>query len=241
MSGAGRRGAWAHRGRVLEAAGLMVAGAAAQKWVPMRRWSSALGQAGAVPDRWRGRTVRDIPELAADGVEQDVAVAVHRALAHLPLAPSCLAQAFAAQLMLRRRGRGGVVVIGLRRVGGPGAVAGEGAGEGARREAVADDGLVGSGEWADAGAGAGRGAVGLAGGAGDEPRDGARGGARRGAASHDADPAPRSSNRDQWEAHAWLLGSVGALTGGPAAAGFTATTVFEVPTGLRAGEVVGGG
>jgi hypothetical protein len=40
-----------------------------------------------------------------------------------------------------------------------------------------------------------------------------------------------------WDAHAWLLGRVGALTGGPAARGFTATTVFEVPGGLRADEV----
>lgn len=32
----------------------------------------------------------------------------------------------------------------------------------------------------------------------------------------------------EWDAHAWLLGRRGALCGGPAAAGFTATTVFEV-------------
>ena len=31
-----------------------------------------------------------------------------------------------------------------------------------------------------------------------------------------------------WDAHAWLLGRHGALTGGRAARGFTATTVFEV-------------
>lgn len=210
MSGAGRRGAWAHRGRVLEAAGLMAAGAVAQKWVPMRRWSSALGEAGAVPDRWRGRSVRDIPELAGDGVEREVAVAVHRAVAHLPLAPSCLAQAFAGQVMLRRRGRGGVVVIGLRRAG---------AGEGTSGEAMAGDEGVGSGERADGRVGAGPGARSRAGG---------------------GEPAS-SPNRDRWEAHAWLLGSIGALTGGPAAAGFTATTVFEVPGGLRAGDVAVGG
>lgn len=137
----------------------MAAGAAAQRWVPMPRWSGVLGRAREVPDAWRGRTVHDIPELAADGPERDVAVAVDRALAHLPVAPSCLAQAFAGQVMLRRRGRGGVVVIGLRR------------------------------------------------------------------------------GADRWDAHAWLLGSLGALTGGPAAAGFTATTVFEAPGGLRATEV----
>ena len=40
-----------------------------------------------------------------------------------------------------------------------------------------------------------------------------------------------------WQAHAWLLGRQGALTGGPAATGFTATTVFIQPDGLRATEV----
>jgi hypothetical protein len=41
----------------------------------------------------------------------------------------------------------------------------------------------------------------------------------------------------EWDAHAWLLGTQGALTGGPAASGFTATTVYEVPGGRRASEV----
>lgn len=40
-----------------------------------------------------------------------------------------------------------------------------------------------------------------------------------------------------WDAHAWLLGRHGALTGGSAARGFTATTVFEVPGGLSAADV----
>ncbi len=42
---------------------------------------------------------------------------------------------------------------------------------------------------------------------------------------------------DDWDAHAWLLGGRGALSGGPAARGFTATTVFEVPGGRRAASV----
>lgn len=42
---------------------------------------------------------------------------------------------------------------------------------------------------------------------------------------------------DHWDAHAWLLGARGALTGGPAASGFTATTVYEVRDGLRATDV----
>ena len=41
----------------------------------------------------------------------------------------------------------------------------------------------------------------------------------------------------EWDAHAWLLGRRGAITGGTAAAGFTATTVFEVAGGLIAADV----
>lgn len=48
--------------------------------------------------------------------------------------------------------------------------------------------------------------------------------------------APATPDR-RWETHAWLLGRRGALTGGAAAEGFTATTVFERPGGLRASEV----
>ena len=40
-----------------------------------------------------------------------------------------------------------------------------------------------------------------------------------------------------WETHAWLLGRRGALTGGAAATGFTATSVFETASGLRASDV----
>jgi hypothetical protein len=43
-----------------------------------------------------------------------------------------------------------------------------------------------------------------------------------------------------WEAHAWLVGRSGAITGGPAARGFTPTTVFEVPGRLTAAEVAAG-
>ena len=153
---------WAHRGRVVEATVLMVVGAAAQKWVPMPRWSGVLGDHAGVPHAWRGQSVTELPESAGDDVERAIAIAVDRALAHLPAQPSCLAQAFAGQAMLRRRGRGGVVVIGLRR------------------------GATGDG---------------------------------------------------RWDAHAWLLGREGALTGGPAAAGFTATTVFETSGGLHGTDV----
>ena len=40
-----------------------------------------------------------------------------------------------------------------------------------------------------------------------------------------------------WDAHAWLMGASGSLTGGAAASGFTATTVYEVPGALRARDI----
>jgi hypothetical protein len=50
-------------------------------------------------------------------------------------------------------------------------------------------------------------------------------------------PVAGDGSPGKWSAHAWLLGGRGALTGGPAAAGFTATTVFEVPGRLTAERV----
>lgn len=42
---------------------------------------------------------------------------------------------------------------------------------------------------------------------------------------------------DDWEAHAWLIGATRILSGGPAARGFTATTLFTVPGGLQPDDV----
>lgn len=42
---------------------------------------------------------------------------------------------------------------------------------------------------------------------------------------------------ETWETHAWLMGRSGALTGGGAASGFTATTVYEIPGALRACDI----
>ncbi|MFM2438392.1 MAG: hypothetical protein RLZ55_1211 [Actinomycetota bacterium] len=152
-----------HRARVLEAMGLLVMGAAAQKWVPMTRWALVLGHHGAVPEAWSGQEVVRLPAVAASLVERRVAGAIRSGVRRLPFEPTCLAQATAGQIMLRARHSPGVVVIGLR------------------------------------------------------PKP-----------ERDAGP---------WDAHAWLLGRVGALTGGPAAKGFTAATVFEVPGALTAAEV----
>lgn len=155
--------AWRGRARVAEAMVLLSAAGAAQKWVPMTLWSGVLGQHGEVPDSWRGQAVESLPRRAQSEVEMRIARAIRRGAQRLPWHSSCLAEATAGQVMLRRRGKPGVVVIGLR---------------------------------------------------------------------------PNSTHpQGRWDAHAWLLGAQGALTGGPAAAGFTATTVFEVPGRLAAPDV----
>ncbi len=144
------------RCRTVEALVLVTAAAAAQKWVPMPRWSPLIGRQAPVPAQWRGQAVETLPVAAGSLTERRVAGSVRRASQLLPWEPTCLAQATAGQVMLRRRGEPGRVVIGLRRPDQP-----------------------------------------------DRP----------------------------WDAHAWLLGTKGALTGGPAAAGFTATTVFAPTNG----------
>lgn len=164
--GAELRARWAFRVVAVEAIVLVHLTAALQKWVPMRRWSRLLGRPAAVPETWRGRVVEGLAAGWSDRGERRVARAVATAVRVLPWEPSCLAQAAAAQILLRQQGRSGVVVIGLR----PG-----------------------------------------------------------------GDGSPTGS---PWSAHAWFVGRQGALTGGPAAEGFTATTVFEVPGGLTAEEVV---
>ena len=158
-----RRRVWRGRARVAEAMVLLTMAGAAQKWVPMTLWSGLLGQHGEVPTSWRGQAVGVLPRRAESVVEVRVARAIRRGAQRLPWHSTCLAEATAGQVMLRRRGQPGVVVIGLR------------------------------------------------------PNE------------------ERPSGR--WDAHAWLLGAQGALTGGPAAAGFTATTVFEVPGRLAAPDV----
>lgn len=148
---------------------LLTLGSALQRWVPMRRWSRALGRPGAVPERWRNRAVAALPARWASPEERAVTVAVRRARRLVPWNTSCLAEAFAAQVLLRQAAAPGVVVVGLR----------------------APDGGVPA----------------------DRPTEGG------------------------WPAHAWLLGRHGAITGGPAAAGFTPISVFEVPGGLEAARI----
>jgi hypothetical protein len=118
-----RGGGFRHRiaaaGRVGEAALLLTAASAAQRWVPMRRWSPVLGHHGPIPPSWPAtwpalRSTAGPADSPVTPADHRVRVALRRALRLTPWQPSCLAQATAAQVMLRRRGAAGVVVIGLR-------------------------------------------------------------------------------------------------------------------------------
>jgi hypothetical protein len=105
---------WKHRARVSEALVLLVLAGAAQRWLPMRRWSWVLGRAGSVPPTWRGVTVDALAIHTATLVEQRTLRAVHRAAQLAWWTPQCLHEATAAQVLLRQQGEPGVVVIGLR-------------------------------------------------------------------------------------------------------------------------------
>jgi len=172
----------AHWVRVAVAMVLLAVTAVAQRFIPMPRWSAVLGRPTSVPDAWRASPVMSLPSRWDSPAELRAATAVRSAGRHLPWKPRCLAEAAAAQMLLRTMGSPAVVVIGLRRPPAPTQVCN------------------------------------------DTPND--------------ATVADRPDNRPsgQWEAHAWLVGRSGAITGGPAARGFTATTVFEVPGGLTATE-----
>ena len=136
----------------------------AQRLIPMSWWSGVLGCSAHVPRHWQEVKSASTMQKGSNIEEHDVAIAIRRACQRLPFRPTCLAQASAGQIMLRHRGRSGVVVIGLRR-----------------------------------------------------------------------NPAATGKN---WEAHAWLLGRCGAITGGENAHEFTPTNVFEIPSSLSANEIL---
>ncbi|MEZ0579738.1 lasso peptide biosynthesis B2 protein [Nocardioides sp. MH1] len=98
-------GRFRHRLRVLEALALLLVARVLRVLVPMRRWSRVLGPTGAP-------TAETVPG-APTGAEADVSRAV--VSGSYRLRSNCLEQAFAATVMLRARGRRGVVVIGLDR------------------------------------------------------------------------------------------------------------------------------
>lgn len=87
----------------MEALVLLVLARLARTTVAMRRWAPVLGA--------NGPAVVGVELGGLRGAEADVALAVEAGARRL--GANCLEQAVAASLMLRRRGRPGVVVIGL--------------------------------------------------------------------------------------------------------------------------------
>ena len=105
---------WAHRSRVIEAMILLVLAGAAQRFIPMPRWSSLIGKPASVPADWQGQRIERLPLRWATLEERKVVKAIESASRWVPWTPRCLAEATAGQVMLRQFGAPGVVVIGLR-------------------------------------------------------------------------------------------------------------------------------
>ena len=106
---------WHGRALTGEAITLIALATFARAMLPMRWWAGVLGSVRPVPTAWTEYPDRTMPTAADNQLEASVSWAVHRGVRWLPGQPSCLAPAAAAQIMLRRRGASGVVVIGLRR------------------------------------------------------------------------------------------------------------------------------
>ena len=93
--------------------------------LPMKRWAPVLGSPASVDS---------LPDVAGrpTGLELTVAQSINSGAFRLPFRPNCLERAAAAQMMLRRRGHAGSVVIGLS----------PGQGWGAHAWLVGDTGIV---------------------------------------------------------------------------------------------------
>ncbi len=96
--------------RILWLAILVTIGSLLQKFVPITIWAGWLGTTMKVPQELSTVTFRDDP----GGDAGELATAITLACDALPWTPSCLAQAFAGQQVLRQKGKSGIVIIGLR-------------------------------------------------------------------------------------------------------------------------------
>jgi hypothetical protein len=94
---------------------LLTAAGVATRAVPIRRWSGLLGQPAPLPEHWADEPSPQQRPAPATPAEYRVARSIARASRLLPWTPSCLDQALAAQVLLRRAGTPGTVVIGVRR------------------------------------------------------------------------------------------------------------------------------
>ncbi len=89
---------------------LVAIGSLLQKFVPISQWSNWLGAVESVPS---GLSDIDYSQRIS-GKAGELSSAISKASELLPWTPSCLAQAFAGQQVIRRSGESGIVVIGLR-------------------------------------------------------------------------------------------------------------------------------
>lgn len=97
-----------HRAWVAEAAVLLLLAQALIRWVPLRWWRGSLGRPGAAVLAHETKFPGTAPQI-----EYDVRRAVYSACARLPVKLVCLPRAIAVQWMLRRRGLGSSLVIGV--------------------------------------------------------------------------------------------------------------------------------
>jgi hypothetical protein len=95
---------------VVRMVALVGLGSILQRFVPIAWWAGLLGHPTVVPDGLPLRKTNGKPE----GIAAEITRAIANACEILPWSPSCLAQAFAGQRALHRRGHAGIVVIGLR-------------------------------------------------------------------------------------------------------------------------------
>jgi hypothetical protein len=86
----------------------LAAASVLRRLLPMPRWAWLVGRPGVAPAEVR-------PQAPRPGRDRDVALALRSADRRLPWPTTCLDRAVAGQLLLRRRGRPGTLVIGLDR------------------------------------------------------------------------------------------------------------------------------
>jgi len=102
------RSAWPRRGLVAEACLNLLAAEARLRLLPLKR--QGMGDMARAAD-----PVRAEASEAERQAARDVGWAVTRAAAYVPIPARCLAQALAARAMLRRRGIGNIMHIGVAR------------------------------------------------------------------------------------------------------------------------------
>jgi GNAT superfamily N-acetyltransferase len=105
-------GPWRARAQVAEAIVALIVARLLVATVPLAKWRRALGRRIDGPDL--PDPSEDTEPLAANLAARRLARAVGRGAARLPGETRCLARALALHAMLRRRGIGAILLIGVR-------------------------------------------------------------------------------------------------------------------------------